>query len=207
MSKQKQSIRKEMRKVLRSLDHRWVKAASQQICANVCGLLDSELGDRVQHVLAWTSFFDGEPDLSGCIIEQLSRRQVYLPRTSENGSMDYISLGDDWISQIEPGQFGIPEPRFSAGNLFQTDDAPRAVVLIPGLAFGLDGNRVGRGKGYYDRFLANKSLAGLIKVGVCWSLQVREEVPSESFDVTIDWICHERGVERVSNSGSAEDFE
>jgi 5-formyltetrahydrofolate cyclo-ligase len=60
--------------------------------------------------------------------------------------------------------------------------------FVPGLAFSLTGARLGRGKGFYDRFFySNKGL----KIGLCWSEQILENVPSEAHDAMMDFIITE----------------
>lgn len=62
--------------------------------------------------------------------------------------------------------------------------APR-VLLIPGLAFSKEGHRLGRGKGFYDRYLERYDG---IKVGICFSEQLKSIVPYESHDVMMDYV-------------------
>ncbi len=61
-------------------------------------------------------------------------------------------------------------------------------LFIPGVGFGLNGKRLGRGKGYYDRYLENSKA---LKIGVCWSGQLNEELPVESHDCHMDFIITE----------------
>ena len=61
-------------------------------------------------------------------------------------------------------------------------------LFIPGVGFGLDGRRLGRGKGFYDRYLANSEM---IKIGIAWSGQLNEELPVESHDCHMDFIITE----------------
>lgn len=61
-------------------------------------------------------------------------------------------------------------------------------LFIPGVGFGLNGKRLGRGKGYYDRYLENSTA---LKIGVCWSGQLNEELPVESHDCHMDFIITE----------------
>lgn len=62
------------------------------------------------------------------------------------------------------------------------------VVLVPGLAFGGRGERLGRGRGYYDRYLEN--FTG-IKIGVCFDEQIRQQVPMDEHDQKMDYIVSE----------------
>ena len=66
------------------------------------------------------------------------------------------------------------------------DDATIDFIAVPGVAFDLKGNRLGRGKGYYDRLLPR--IPSAYKAGICFPFQLVEEVPAESFDIRMDII-------------------
>ncbi len=73
-------------------------------------------------------------------------------------------------------------------------DKPKVVpdvLLIPALAFSLDAMRLGRGKGYYDKYLA--TFVG-IKIGLCFSFQLLDELPSEKHDQKVDFIVTENEI-------------
>lgn len=65
------------------------------------------------------------------------------------------------------------------------------VILIPGLGFSQNGNRVGKGKGFYDKYLSN--YRG-VKIGVCFSVQLTDLVPTEEHDIPMDFIVTEEKV-------------
>ena len=186
----KGELRGEMRRVLANLDRRWLQAASRELCRNLSQLIDERAGREIEHILAWVCFFPGEVDLAPFINEQLDKRTIYLPQV-RGESMQFISVGKDWLGAMEEGEFGIPEPSQSAGRVFSVDDAPRAAILVPGLAFDEAGGRIGRGKGHYDRFLGRSRLIEISKIGVCWSLQLMSEIPTESHDAYMDWVVTE----------------
>lgn len=193
----RQEIRKEMRLILANLDSRWLKAASAEVCRNLSDLISKNLIGRYEFILAWTKFFPGEPDLSSFIGWALDKEQVYLPRTLSDMSMEFINIGKNWGDDIEPGTYGIPEPGNLAGENFNLHSGDKAIVIIPGLAFDLNGNRLGRGKGYYDRFLSRSGMENCVRVGVCWSLQIVESIQAKPHDIPVDWICHENGFEQI----------
>lgn len=62
------------------------------------------------------------------------------------------------------------------------------LVLVPGVAFDAAGNRMGRGRGYYDRFLSQPALKRAYKLGICYPCQLVEQVPTNSFDVPVDAV-------------------
>jgi 5-formyltetrahydrofolate cyclo-ligase len=62
-------------------------------------------------------------------------------------------------------------------------------LLVPGVGFDLAGARLGRGKGYYDRYLENRSC---LNIGLCWSGQILEKIPVEKHDFHMDLIVTEK---------------
>ena len=94
-------------------------------------------------------------------------------------------------TDIVIGKFGVREPAASCEEipLNQFD-----LVLVPGMAFDLAGNRLGRGLGFYDRILAE---ASGIKCGVAHNFQLLESIPTEVHDAKVDFIfTPARGVRR-----------
>ena len=82
-------------------------------------------------------------------------------------------------------QFGIGEP---TGPEWTDLDAVELIV-VPGVAFDREGNRMGRGRGFYDRLL--KSTPGALKVGVAYNFQILDTIPVEPHDVKMDQVITE----------------
>ncbi|HPW66792.1 MAG TPA: 5-formyltetrahydrofolate cyclo-ligase [Salinivirgaceae bacterium] len=107
-----------------------------------------------------------------------------------------VVVGDSLILRSFEGRdkmvaepvFGILEP---VGDEFK-DYNKIDFVIVPGMAFDKKGNRMGRGKGFYDRFLTQFPNAP--KIGVCFSHQIVESVPSEPHDVKLDGVCSPEGL-------------
>ena len=107
-------------------------------------------------------------------------KRVLLPRVISDNKMEirvYSSAED-----LQKGQFDIMEP---TGKLF-TRYADIDVCVIPGMAFDSAKHRLGRGKGYYDRFLSN--VPNIYKIGVCFDFQKVDNVPSDDFDIPMDEV-------------------
>ena len=83
---------------------------------------------------------------------------------------------------LQTGSFGILEP---TGELF-TDYDTIDVAIVPGMAFDAEGHRLGRGKGYYDRFLSR--VPHLYKIGLCFSWQLVDRVPCDEHDIKMDEV-------------------
>lgn len=120
----------------------------------------------------------GEPDWLG---EDLpADKRVAYPRIAEDGMLVFL-----FASSFEIGVCGAKEP--VGGTAASAPD----LVLVPGLAFDLAGVRLGRGKGFYDRWLgANPAAKSL---GVCFKCQLLENLPAEPHDVRVDAILTEEG--------------
>jgi 5-formyltetrahydrofolate cyclo-ligase len=93
----------------------------------------------------------------------------------------------------ERGPFGIPEPprrEPGEGADLGPGDFP-ALVIVPGLAFDREGRRLGRGRAYYDRFLAELETTGrpFCTMGLCTPCQLVPEVPAEPWDRPVDCLC------------------
>ena len=82
---------------------------------------------------------------------------------------------------LTTGPYNIPEP---VGKPF-TELAGIDLIVIPGMAFDRLGNRLGRGKGYYDKLLPQLDA---FKIGLCFPFQLVEEVPVEAFDICMDAV-------------------
>ena len=189
----KQELRQDLRRVTRSLDERWMKAAAIEVGAHLRTLIETGFGYPINRILAWAVAFKGEIDLSSFIARQLRHREVYLPRMSLDGQMMFIRVDEKWSSELEAGPVGVPEPPFNPDGILNTESLDDVAVVIPGLAFDMQGNRLGRGKGHYDRFLGRPGMEEVTRIGVCWSVQMLQHVPTEPFDTVMDWVCHERG--------------
>jgi 5-formyltetrahydrofolate cyclo-ligase len=111
-----------------------------------------------------------------------SRCSLFLPRVVGPGRLAWHPIsGRD---QLRPGAFGIaePDPRLTAAF-----DLPLGtVVFVPGLAFTVDGRRLGQGGGFYDRLLAERP--DLCAIGVGFSVQLVEDLPCEAHDARVSGL-------------------
>lgn len=93
----------------------------------------------------------------------------------------------DLDSQLQKGTFQVMEPVSDTEVLWE-----QAVVLVPGAAFDLSGNRIGYGKGYYDRYFSNRSCR--LKIGVTYHEMIIDHIPAEPHDLSVDMICTQRAL-------------
>jgi 5-formyltetrahydrofolate cyclo-ligase len=197
----KKDLRREMKLMLANLDARWIAKAHSEVCSRVADLVNSLpiLQSEPRSILAWTPCFPGEVDLSGFIGRMLKDSLVYLPRVDSAGSMQFVRIESDWAARLVAGPRGVLQPEDGYGHPFSALTANDVIVVMPGLAFDQSGRRLGRGGGYYDRFLAQQGLENSVKIGVCWSMQLVQAVPTDLHDVRTDWVCYERGVVKTES--------
>lgn len=113
------------------------------------------------------------------------KKKVFFPKTL--GS-DLVFLRTRNIEELTPGAFAIPEPPADAERA-RGDELD--LVLVPGVAFDFSGNRIGYGKGFYDRFL--KDIPRQMRFGLAYRFQVLENIPSHETDVKTGRIITEDG--------------
>ena len=107
------------------------------------------------------------------------RKRVLLPRV-EGSDLSLIQVSGP--EDLKEGAYGIMEPQ---GPVFTYLDQV-SLAVIPGVAFDRSLRRMGHGKGYYDRLLP--ALRHARKIGVCYSWQVVDAIPSEEHDIRMDQI-------------------
>ena len=175
----KATLRRQLRERLQSLSADERSQASAQIRQRLAG---QPVWQKAQSILFYFPTAS-EPDLWPLAIAALSRgQQVALLRYAPDTDSYVPCLVREAARDLQPGRFGIPEPAAHCPifNLKQLD-----LALVPGIGFTLDGGRLGRGKGYFDRLLAE--VPGF-KCGVAFDCQVTAEIPLEPHDVRLNCI-------------------
>lgn len=106
-------------------------------------------------------------------------KRVAVPKVYGD-EMKFIYLTD--LQQVEKGYAGIPEPIADE----PVADDPKALVLMPGLAFTKQGDRMGYGGGFYDKFLAAERSHPT--VALCYEFQIVDQLPTEEYDIPVDCV-------------------
>ncbi len=186
----KEKWRSEMRSRLRTLSPELRAEASLVICqmaANLPAFLDS----RCVALFAPLAL---EPDIHPLIEEAWARnKRVVLPLMIKHGSVPELDWHEvtSWDEVVVPGPFGLREPdplRCPRVPIAEID-----CVFVPGVAFDAEGFRLGRGGGFYDRFLS-QAPAMLPRIGLFFSAQKVERVPREPHDQRLRNVLTEDGL-------------
>lgn len=120
-------------------------------------------------------------------------KRVAAPRcVPGTRQMVFFEIGSE--SDLEEGSFGVREPAPAHCRRAEADN--RSLCVVPGFSFDSHGFRLGYGKGYYDRFLANFPGA---TVGLCYAGCVRWNLPHGRFDRSVNILVTERYIRRTSS--------
>ena len=122
-----------------------------------------------------------------------NEKEVYVPKvTGCDGTMEFFRISS--ISELKEGYKGIPEPDNSQ-SIFPVDTFfDSCLMIIPGVAFDKTGNRIGYGKGFYDRYLARcKVMSNMHKIAIAYDCQIYDSVPSDITDIKMERIITEKG--------------
>lgn len=143
-------------------------------------LLANEHVQRAQIVMMYCSLPD-EVDTRQALRQLVDAgKQVVLPVVVDDCHMVLRRYHSD--ADLCEGAYHILEPMGPMFDAVNNID----VVVVPGMAFDVAGHRLGRGKGYYDRFLARCPNAWLI--GICFGFQLLPQVPIEATDVVMNEV-------------------
>ena len=103
-------------------------------------------------------------------------KRVFLPKVNKS-DMSFYEI--NCLADLEIGTFGVREP---IGDRVDND---LDLVIVPGVAFDSNNNRIGFGKGYYDRFLKDKTC---YKIGICFKEQMVSNIPVNDWDIKMDEV-------------------
>lgn len=179
VAENKIALRASLRAELRALAAEARTSASAKLCA------------RVRASAAWNDaravllFFPvaSEPDISPLLADALAAGKLLALPRFDPAANDYVAARViDPVRELATGPFQVREPVAAcpAVPLNRLD-----LTLVPGLGFDARGQRLGRGKGHYDRLLAG--FTGM-KIGVAFDFQIVAEVPREPHDIALDAV-------------------
>lgn len=135
-----------------------------------------------------------EPDLLTDLVPDLVQMGHRAVLFAINGD-DLAAYEVTGVGDAVRGMMGVWEPMRDPQRQIEWGEID--IALTPGLAFGIaDGSRLGRGRGFYDRFFARAG-ARLLRIGVGWGLQVRDQVPIEPHDALMHIVVTQAGIRRV----------
>ena len=197
----KKAVRLEVKAKLAELTGEQAKAESTSVASFLLGWSAFKAASSVGLYVSCPKLKEVQTDelLEACLRE---RKACYVPRVDGDGLMRMLRI--ESAADLAPAPpYGIPEPkeRDERGAMrAEAVDEGLDLLVIPGLAFDAEGRRLGRGAGYYDRYLVKllerssaESRRRPVLAAVCFECQVVPEVPCEKHDMRVDAVISSRG--------------
>lgn len=182
---EKKTVRLEIKEKLKKLNQRELHKFHKEINSHIS---NSRLFLEGKVIMAYLAV-PGEASVDASISTALSMgKTVCVPFIlEEEGQMQAVRLVS--LKKLGTDRFGIRTPQEPV-EVIAPEDID--LVLVPGLGFTAQGDRLGKGKGYYDRFLPRCTKAVTMAVG--YEAQVLKELPVNAHDAKIRYLCTEKGL-------------
>jgi len=190
-SEQRARTRQAMRLALRERRLQLPPRERIEAASEVAGLLRPVLSGIAGRIAGYWAV-RGELPLHAVQSSLEAPQSWCLPLLHDDGRLRFA----EWRAgqALAPNRFGVPEPVDS----YHLEASALAVVLVPLLAFGSEGQRLGQGGGWYDRTFAPNIAAVPLLIGVGYAWQHSEDVHAETWDVPLDAVVTERAFHRFS---------
>ena len=177
---EKQRLRQTMRELERQLSDKYKAASSRAICAHLLAMPEYQAADTVFCFVGTAKEIDTSPILEHALT---AGKRLCVPLCTAPGIMELREIRS--LDDLTPGAYGIMEPNTDC-PIVNTDDVDFAI--LPCLTCNHAGQRLGKGGGYYDRFLSHYRSGTVL---LCQEKLIREEIPVEPHDYPIHWVLTE----------------
>lgn len=185
MTEDKQAIRSKILNIRSKMTEEEIKNKSTAIIQQVLKTSEYEEADNIllyadcNHEVMTKELFD---------YAVLNKKRVYFPKCSNNGNnMEFYQIVS--VKQLNRGMYGILEPPAEKEYCFSYNKEEDTLAIIPGVAFDMQGYRIGYGKGFYDLYLKNKMQ--MTFMALAYSNQIVETIPHEKHDIKMDKVVTE----------------
>ena len=182
MTKQeeKKDLRRRMKALEEQLSERYKRASNQGICAHLLAMPEYQAAETVFCFVGTSKEIDTRPILEDCLA---AGKQLCVPLCTGPGLMELRQI--ETLCQLTTGAYGILEPPAQA-PVISVDDVDFAI--LPCTTCDHFGHRLGKGGGYYDRFLSHYRGGTVL---LCREKLIREEIPVEPHDYPVPWVLTE----------------
>ena len=180
---EKRALRATLRHLAEALPEGYRQKADRAIAAHLLAMPAYQEADTVFCFVGTGWEINTRPILADALA---TGKRLCVPLCTGPGTMELRQITS--LDQLAPGAYHLPEPPADA-PLVAVDEVDLAVV--PCMGCNHLGHRLGRGGGYYDRFLSAYRSAAVL---VCRERLIREEIPLEPHDLPIPWVLTERGL-------------
>ena len=182
LEKNKNTLRTSFKKKREDFHLSSHKEADESLALNLAQILPKKTNKY------WATYRAHKSEANPLAVESKVNISWCYPVVEGNVLSFYANENKEWSLN----QFKIEEPSIKNKRVELKDIEG---ILLPGIAFDLKGKRLGSGKAFYDKTLKNYSG---IKVGVAYSIQITESLPSDEHDIPVDAIVTEKMIHRIS---------
>lgn len=183
----KNELRAELKKARNNLEPIYVEEASKLICQRI---IASSLYKNANVILAYLAF-GKEVSCDELVTQALADgKTVCIPYIIDKEHFLAAKLNS--LENLVLDRYGI---RTVAEPIIEVSHSDIGLILVPGLAFGRDGSRMGMGAGYYDRFLADTQA---ITLGLAYEKMLQDEIPTDEHDIAMEYIITESNLIQCS---------
>lgn len=171
--------KKALRRKVKELKSQYTLAEKKKLSTPILKKIEESAEFQSSNIIMAYWSMDDEVFTHDFVVKWAKEKRIILPVV--NGE-DLELKEFKGVDELVAGEnFGIPEPQ---GPIFESPEQIQ-MILVPGVAFDKNNNRMGRGKAYYDKLLRSSKA---YKMGVCFCFQLFEEVPYDELDVEMDMI-------------------
>ena len=179
----KKEIRTYYKNLRNQMEKRQAVALSKKICEKI---LQWDVYQKAEQIFAYYPL-GNEVDLLAVVSHALwEKKRVSFPKTEERGLCFYQVNS---LEEFVEGNFHVMEPVSENRSM----PGKKSLFFVPGVVFDQGNNRMGFGKGYYDRYFAGKS-EEIIRVGIAYEYQILEKIPTDCYDIPMQYLVTECGI-------------
>ena len=183
----KKNIREEILALRNAMSIEEVVSKSEEIKNR---LISTPMYAEANHIFTFLSFNKEvmtKPIVDDCIKKG---KQVYVPLCNMSIKEVVLCKFEGW-DKLQPSKMGILEPVRESIRI--ADRSVLDLAVVPGAVFDRNGNRIGYGAGFYDKFFSSLK-KNIIKIAICYSFQVVDSITPDEHDVPMDYIVTEKEI-------------
>jgi 5-formyltetrahydrofolate cyclo-ligase len=184
VSEQKEALRKQFLSKRKALNSNEVYSKSRFISSS---LINTSSYNKAKVIHCYVSISRQHEVETRNLIQHMMKhgKEVVVPKMKRSGKLSHFRI--DSLDQLTENKWGVAEPRGDKVNLVRPDRID--MVIVPMVSGDMHKNRLGYGKGYYDRFLEG---VNAVKAGILFDVQLyQNELPTDTFDVKLDFLITE----------------
>ena len=184
----KDTLRKNMLTQRKNMKLHDISTFSSKIINTIIGLPEFISCKNIMLYLSFNNEVDTTPLVTWCLN---NGKTVIVPYCVKLEKKIIPFKINNLTTDLNKSTFGIMEPRHDLLEEANINDID--LIIVPGVVFDTNCNRIGFGAGYYDRFLPNKAKNALT-IGIAYDHQIIDEIPTDVYDVPLDFIVTENRI-------------